>query len=910
VRKKREEIIENNVEDLETSESSWIRSAVGVSFLLLAVTVAVVYFLGDYLPFLFSAKTVLKLAFGKCWFVLVVFLATVGMNILSNDNYGFFSFKNFLLLLLLIAFPAFIHHFCVPVGKELFPEMLKSARGGGFVGGLIALLMHKAFEPDVTLIVLTAILFVSIIFLLPYGDIFKAIIWPISLLKQLIFNRNQSDDDLDEILPEDSETDKNDEVCIAKEDDSNEDDNDEEIRPESKDTKIMPSFGPKETVAPVTPKEKNNNDDFLSARSIIANIKNREKQSEKKDEPSAIEQIYGRKEFRVFSDGVRKENILRRIMSRRSEDNVYNQPGVRANLKENPVDIPNWQGEVERKTPVDDVPVKNNDKVRNPSYDDMRQQKVIPLFADKLENEGSLTFEKKENVVIKHYRENEVDDVELNENEDNTGSVLGETKPKLSRIRYKYPKLDLLDKPKHLSSVVYEKDIQKQCEALTRTLSNFNVNAKIVGVTRGPSITRFEITPAPGVKVSSITSLADDIALNLAAGGVRIEAPIPGKPAIGIEVPNIQNDAVFFREIVDAGEVKNNPSPLTIGLGKDISGNVITIDLAKMPHLLIAGSTGSGKSVCINTLISGILYKAHPEEVKLILVDPKVVELSNYNGIPHLLTPVVTDMKKAASALQWARKEMERRYQIFAENRAREISSYNLGARVKLPYIVIIIDELSDLMMAARIDVEDAILALAQKARAAGIHLVLATQRPSVDVITGVIKANIPSRISFAVSSQTDSRTILDMGGAEKLIGKGDMLYYPIGFNKPVRVQGAFISDNELNRITEFIVGQNYASYFVEEVINQDVGMNVGKVPANSASDCNDDIFMDALRLVMDTGQISASMLQRRFRVGYTRAARLIDKLEEMGIVGQSSGSKPRELIIPREELESRYFAE
>lgn len=475
---------------------------------------------------------------------------------------------------------------------------------------------------------------------------------------------------------------------------------------------------------------------------------------------------------------------------------------------------------------------------------------------------------------------------------------------------YKFPPLELLEPPYVSKDKNTAEDIREQCAILEQTLEDFRVRASVVAVTRGPSVTRFELEPAPGVKVSSVVNLADDIALKLAASGVRIEAPIPGKAAIGIEVPNKKNDPVFFREVVDCDLVKNTEAKLCVGLGKDISGNIITVDLAKMPHMLVAGSTGSGKSVCINTLISGILYKASPEEVKMILVDPKVVELSNYNGIPHLLTPVVTDSKKAASALHWAVAEMERRYQAFADSRVREINSYNAQATEKMPFIVIIIDELADLMMVAKVDVEDAILRLAQKARAAGIHLILATQRPSVDVITGIVKANIPSRIAFAVSSQTDSRTILDMGGAEKLLGKGDMLFYPIGTNKPVRVQGAFVTDGELNKIVNFIKEQSIPLEYSKEVTEQALESDSKNI--NSDNDENfmgDELFEDAVRLVMDTGQASSSMLQRKFRIGYTRAARLVDSMEELGIVSEPAGSKPRELIMTRHDIEERFFS-
>ena len=481
---------------------------------------------------------------------------------------------------------------------------------------------------------------------------------------------------------------------------------------------------------------------------------------------------------------------------------------------------------------------------------------------------------------------------------------------------YIFPPLDLLNPVKKTNRRQFDSDVREQCRKLEQTLADFRVNAKVTGVTRGPSVTRYELEPAPGVKVSSVVNLADDIALRLAAPGVRVEAPIPGKAAIGIEAPNVTNDMVSFREIVDCEDVRKSSSKLCVGLGKDIEGKVITIDLAKMPHLLVAGTTGSGKSVCVNTLLAGIMYKARPDEVKLILVDPKVVELTNYNGIPHLLVPVVTDAKKAASALHWAVGEMERRYKSFADTRVRDIKAYNAQAEEKMPYIVIVIDEMSDLMMVAKADVEDAILRLAQKARACGIHMVLATQRPSVDVITGIVKANIPSRIAFAVSSLTDSRTILDMGGAEKLLGKGDMLYYPIGANKPSRVQGAFVSDEELNRVTDFIKQQAIPVEYSDEVTNAVLPSDSQKEAKNAIAgggdapeeQGQDELLDDAIRLVLDLGQASASMLQRRFRIGYNRAARLVEAMEELGIVGPAIGSKPRELKMSRDEVEYKFL--
>ena len=463
---------------------------------------------------------------------------------------------------------------------------------------------------------------------------------------------------------------------------------------------------------------------------------------------------------------------------------------------------------------------------------------------------------------------------------------------------YKKPGLEILNKFDKKTDENGKKKVLKNASLLEKTLSDFGVEAKVNQVTVGPTITRYEIQPSPGVKVSKIVNLTDDLALSLAAKSIRMEAPIPGKSAIGIEVPNEEGQMVGLREVLESDEFKNFESPLAMALGKDIGGKPVIADIAKMPHLLIAGSTGSGKSVCVNTLINSILYKANPDEVKFLLIDPKVVELASYNGIPHLLIPVVTDPKKAANALNWAVVEMNRRYKLFAENQVKDITSYNEKAEEKLPKIVIIIDELADLMMACANDVEDYICRLAQMARAAGMHLIIATQRPSVDVITGVIKANIPSRIAFAVSSQTDSRTILDLGGAEKLLGKGDMLFYPLGAAKPVRLQGAFISENESERVIDFIKNQ-----VTEEVKYEDDIMDtISKTVAPKSSD-EDDLLADAIDFVVNNSQGSASMLQRKFKIGFNRAARLIDSMEERGIVGPSEGSKPRKVLITKEEL-------
>lgn len=463
---------------------------------------------------------------------------------------------------------------------------------------------------------------------------------------------------------------------------------------------------------------------------------------------------------------------------------------------------------------------------------------------------------------------------------------------------YKMPPVSLLNKVVNKSDKRSKQKVLENARRLEQTLRDFGVEASINQVTVGPTITRYEIQPRPGVKVSKIVNLTDDIALSLAAKSIRMEAPIPGKNAIGIEVPNEESQMVGIREIMESKEFNGYPSKLAMGLGKDVAGRIIIGDIAKMPHLLIAGSTGSGKSVCVNTLITSLVYKAKPDEVKLILIDPKVVELSNYNGIPHLLIPVVTDPKKAANALTWAVTEMNRRYKLFADTQVKDIKSYNEKTDNPLPRIVIIIDELADLMMVSANDVEDCIHRLAQMARAAGMHLIVATQRPSVDVITGVIKANIPSRIAFAVSSQTDSRTIIDMGGAEKLLGKGDMLFYPLGAAKPVRLQGAFISEAESDKIIEHIkneVGEHTYANDIEEKIS-----NVNTDEVSSA----DELLVECIEFVVANEQASASMLQRKFKIGFNRAARLIDDMEERGIVGPSEGSKPRKVLISKQDLE------
>lgn len=476
---------------------------------------------------------------------------------------------------------------------------------------------------------------------------------------------------------------------------------------------------------------------------------------------------------------------------------------------------------------------------------------------------------------------------------------------------YQFPSIDLLSEGKARSVKGGKKALADTASKLQKTLYSFGVSAKVENVSVGPAITRYEIKPAEGVRVSKIANLADDIALNLAAESIRIEAPIPGKQAVGIEIPNKENEVVHLRDIIETEDFATHKSKLAFALGKNVAGQEVVSDIAKMPHVLIAGATGSGKSVCINTLITSIIYKAKPSEVKLVMVDPKVVELSVYNGIPHLLIPVVTDPKKAAGALAWAVQEMVNRYSLFASKGVRDIKGYNEavekeGSGGKLPQIVIIIDELADLMMVAAKDVEDAICRLAQMARAAGMHLVIATQRPSVDVITGIIKANIPSRIAFAVSSQVDSRTILDMVGAEKLLGKGDMLFYPSGASKPTRVQGAFVSDKEVEKIVEFLKSNGGEANYNQDIIESIEKANTTdkEIEQMKEEDETDPLLMEAIDTVVETGQASTSFIQRRFKVGYARAGRIIDQMEERGIISGYQGSKPREVLMTKERLD------
>jgi len=559
-------------------------------------------------------------------------------------------------------------------------------------------------------------------------------------------------------------------------------------------------------------------------------------------------------------------------------------------------DYTNTQADI--KKPSNDITqlkideMKKVDKFKNANTVNAAEPQV-----ENIENEYRQDVALKEETV-KPVKENKFVEKEIT---DDIINIAGNTSDN-ALIKYKLPASSLLDPaPNHVKGD--KDDLRKEAEKLIETLGNFNIQCNILQINKGPTITRYELQPAPGIKVSRITSLTNDLAMALATSEIRMEAPIPGKSAIGIEVPNKVKTSVFLRSLIDSKEYKAMKSNIPFALGKDIAGKNIIASIDKMPHLLIAGATGSGKSVCINSLIMSILYRAKPDEVKLILIDPKVVELSIYNGIPHLLIPVVTDPRKASNALNWAVTEMTTRYKVFAQNSVRDISSYNEKMvkenQDKMPQIVIIIDELADLMAVASSEVEECITRIAQLARACGIHLVIATQRPSVDVITGVIKANIPSRIAFAVSSYIDSRTILDSNGAEKLLGKGDMLYHPMGMAKPIRIQGTFISDDEIKRVVENIREQQIE---IKSQRSNEIIEEIEKTP--NLEEKVDEFLEQAIEMVVNDGQASASYIQRKFKVGYSRAARIIDQLEERGIVGGHEGSKPRKVLITKEELE------
>lgn len=569
--------------------------------------------------------------------------------------------------------------------------------------------------------------------------------------------------------------------------------------------------------------------------------------------------------------------------------------------------------------PVDDIPEK---RIKKKKPLNEIQQKVVDTYNEEEDSEEKEKISIQDSSadmeqILENVKEEEQKPEKITVDfESETAKVAEEIKDDVIK-NYRFPPIELLKVSNSVSAKALNSELEATANRLVEALRSFNVETRVVDISRGPTVTRYELQPCAGVKISKITNLADDIALNLASAGVRIEAPIPNKAAVGIEVPNKVSAVVGVREIIESTAFSASKSKLTVALGRDIGGNIVVTDIAKMPHGLIAGATGSGKSVCINSIIISILFKASPDDVKLLMIDPKVVELGVYNGIPHLLVPVVTDPRKAAGALGWAVSEMEKRYQMFADRGVRDIEGYNRLVDTlidepevkKMPHIVIVIDELADLMMTAPHEVEDSINRIAAKARAAGMHLLIATQRPSVDVVTGVIKANIPTRIAFAVSSYIDSKTILDTAGAEKLLGRGDMLFSPVGSSKPKRIQGCFVSDAEVEKVVEFVKKSGSADY------NDDIMVEIERQAAEEKHKSTglpedapeaDPMLEEAIKVVVENGQASTSLLQRKLKLGYARAARIVDEMEERGIVGPYKGSKPRDILITKEQLMER----
>lgn len=641
-----------------------------------------------------------------------------------------------------------------------------------------------------------------------------------------------------------------------------------------------------------------------------------------------MEEMNARRDDRQAELDSRREQRMARRESIRNSHNAQNSKNMQAEQTTRDKRRNSKIEEIQSSIEDDEITINLNGEDEE---EEKTKGKVISLFGRKNKKEEINPDVIEANIYKNTAKANEEENAKSVAAQDNDTLFTVEEEQKESKTKavlnldhtvsvedenYEYPPVELLGKNSKRASKAGAKALTEKATQLQRTLHSFGVSAKVENISVGPAITRYELKPAEGVRVSKIANLADDIALNLAAESIRIEAPIPGKQAVGIEIPNKEKESVPLRDVIESNEFEDNKSKLTVALGKDVAGNIVLADIAKMPHVLIAGSTGSGKSVCINTIITSFIFNAKPSEVKLVMVDPKVVELSVYNGIPHLLIPVVTDPRKAAGALAWAVQEMDNRYNLFAEKGVRDLKGYNAAVENdetssgKLPQIVIVIDELADLMMVAAKEVEESICRLAQKARAAGMHLVIATQRPSVDVITGLIKANIPSRIAFAVSSQIDSRTILDQVGAEKLLGKGDMLFYPVGASKPTRVQGAFVSDGEVEKIVDFVKSNGVATYnedILEEI--EKSNKSEGQIEKEAEEDDTDPLLMDAIDTCVEIGQASTSFIQRRFKVGYARAGRIIDQMEARGIISGYEGSKPRQVLITMDRLNELKMA-
>ncbi len=645
---------------------------------------------------------------------------------------------------------------------------------------------------------------------------------------------------------------------------------------------------------------------IISGKSFIGTVK---KESEKAYQ-SAKERAIEQREKRAIEKAQQKEQEQNEV---KRKDKVVSGVSFNTTLAKEPTDIheitpPESSDSLFRPTKPEDIVIKRSMPIAEPTTELVSEQELSEpeqMLPDAVSKEDAVTRRRRSTIESRESAANEAINVE-NEIKKSV------EKPKKA---YKFPPINLLTRGRATGGDS-DAHLRETAMKLEQTLQNFNVNVTVTNVSCGPSVTRYELQPEQGVKVSKIVGLADDIKLNLAASDIRIEAPIPGKAAVGIEVPNKENTAVMLRDLLESAEFKSHPSKLAFAVGRDIAGKVVVADIAKMPHVLIAGATGSGKSVCINTLIMSILYKAHPDDVKLIMIDPKVVELNVYNGIPHLLIPVVTDTKKASAALAWGVAEMTERYKKFAENEVRDLKGYNQKAEQcktdangeelkKMPQIVIIVDELADLMMVAAKEVEESICRLAQLARAAGIHLIIATQRPSVDVITGLIKANMPSRIAFSVTSGVDSRTILDTNGAEKLLGKGDMLFFPQGYSKPTRVQGAFVSDEDVVNVVDFIRNQSVSNDYAERIEEVISSVATSEQSGFTGGDERDLYFVDAAKFVIEKDKGSIGMLQRVFKIGFNRAARIMDQLEAAGIVGPEEGTKPRRILMTLDELET-----
>lgn len=840
-------------DDLNTKNQFWSVILFSVSILILLF--AVIEGSAGWL----KIHIVLRGLFSVSVFAVPVILAIVSYMIAQNKNSGSISriiIQGLILICIVSAVVQII--FTGEIDGDTLSYKIKTLysngkllRGGGVVSGLLSIPLISFFGSTGAKIIITLLLFVLIMLIsnMSIMQLFEFFLKPFRGFKNML--HNISEQGFSNYLFSFN--------CPDYEDDED----DEEEEPEEKEHKFPKLFD--RLMQSVKAVNKNDDDDDDDKSDKVLEIINNAGKKPEWENPA---------DKRSEDDSIIDIEIFDDTDDYKTEENLSNPPEPPA-------------GKPKRKTAASDA-----DKKKIADVD-------IDSLIKKSENKKTVKKDDIDNIIA--------------------DSFLKNVNMKPSDTKYRFPSTDMLKSGTDNSkSSVSANEMKQTAERLVDTLNSFGVQTRVIGVSRGPTVTRYELQPSAGVKVSKIVSLSDDIALNLAAAGVRIEAPIPGKPAVGIEIPNKSKDTVSLREMLESNEFKRSKSKLSFAVGRDIGGEPVIGDIAKMPHVIIAGSTGSGKSVCTNSIIMSILYKATPEEVRLVLIDPKIVEFKVYDGIPHLLVPVVTDPKKAAGALNWAVQEMLRRYQLFADNNVRDITGYNELAEEtdgmeKIPKIVIAIDELADLMMASKDAVEDAICRLAQMARAAGMHLIIATQRPTVDIITGLIKANIPSRIALSVMSQTDSRTILDTGGADKLLGKGDMLYFPSGIPKPIRVQGCFCSTKEIETVVSYIKNQSEAEYSDEilDEIEKNIPVQKGSRNSDSSADSipagNDEMLIErAIDIVVEMGQASTSSLQRKLKLGYARAARIVDELEEMGVVGPSEGAKPRRVIMSKSQWAER----